>query len=272
MSQWHDWIRENPPPRGVNWIVPMEAAIRAINWLWALVLLKRATGRDHADREITRLLVEHGRFIDFNLEYSERPSDHYLSNLIGLLYLGCAFQEASFGRRWIRIARRRLMRRARVDVASDGGFPVGSVGYHGLVTELFTHGAAVCRAVGLPLGVPLSSLIARQQALVDAMKRPDGTPIAFGDGDDGRVVPDLTDTVVSSAASLSSARHRTPAGGNLVTVAYPDTGFYVMRSGDSGCAIDAFSERPNLPFGYRHNSRLSVELWARGQSIIIDPG
>jgi len=260
-GQWRAWLRENSAPRGVNWLVPMEAAIRAINWFWTLVLLRRATGRDHADPEIARSLVEHGRFIDLNLEYSDRPSDHYLSNLVGLLYLGSAFRSASFGRRWIRMARRGLGRRARIDIDTEGGFPAGSVGYHRLVTELYRHGLAVCRSSGRGGAPPWSALLPRLEGFADDLTRPDGTAIAFGDGDDGRVVP--------ASPSVGAGPTRTP---RARSVAYPRSGFYVMRSDDSGGAIDAFSERPNLPFGYRHNSRLSVELWVRGRAFVVDPG
>src|SRR3989442_824413 len=108
-EQWKDWLRANPAEHGVNWLVPMEVAIRAINWLWTLSILERATGADCGSDEIRRSLKEHGIFIDARLEYSERPSDHYLGDLVGLLYLGLAFRTSFLGRRWLRLAHSRFL-------------------------------------------------------------------------------------------------------------------------------------------------------------------
>src|SRR5206468_1729553 len=73
MEQWRDWLRANPAERGVNWLRPMEAAIRAVNWLWTLSILERVTVADCASGDVRRSLLEHGIFIDLRLEYSGRP-------------------------------------------------------------------------------------------------------------------------------------------------------------------------------------------------------
>ena len=39
LAQLNSWIEANPTGFGVNWACPMDVAIRAVNWLWALALL-----------------------------------------------------------------------------------------------------------------------------------------------------------------------------------------------------------------------------------------
>jgi len=265
MGQWNDWVRANPPGCGVNWLIPMQAAIRAVNWIWTLSILEQAEMADCASDDIRASLLEHGRFLDIRLEFSERPSDHYLADLVGLLYLGIAFRSHRLGRRWLGLAHSRFLSRFRVDVCSDGGFPVGSVGYHRLVTDLFRHGITVTRAADLPLPADWTRIATRQADMLLDMARPDGTPVAFGDADDALVVPEEKPPCPQPDRTGSDAPGKR-------SVAYPASGFYVMRQGAHGCAIDAFSERKDLPFGYRHNGRLGIEIWTAGKPLVVDPG
>ena len=123
VEQIADWIAKNPPGYGVNWACPMEAAVRAVNWLWAIALIAESpavTSDWLADALLS--LVAHGRHIMENLE---RRSDgvttnHYLADIVGLLHLGLCLPECCDGRRWRDFALQELVREMDCQVLDDG--------------------------------------------------------------------------------------------------------------------------------------------------------
>lgn len=65
------------------------------------------------------------------------------------------------------------------------------------------------------------------------------------------------------------------AWSNLASIkskAYPDSGWYVMRSGKDYCLISCGTNGQNGIGGHAHNDKLSFELVLNGQDIIVDPG
>src|SRR5688572_29851373 len=92
----------NPPGYGVNWTCAMEAAIRAVNWLWTFFLFMDAPAFDDpSQRRFLAALADHARFILRTLEFSPRPGNHYLSDGLGLLALGTVLREVKHSRRWL---------------------------------------------------------------------------------------------------------------------------------------------------------------------------
>ncbi len=80
------WLSANPAGFGVNWIVPMEVAIRAVNLLLASAVFWRDLSGDHRTL-IVKTLDEHRLHIERFPEFSDVPGNHYLSNLMGLAVL-----------------------------------------------------------------------------------------------------------------------------------------------------------------------------------------
>ncbi len=148
VAQLGDWIATNPPGCGVNWACPMEVAIRAVNWLWTLSLLMESpvvTNVWLAD--ILASLVAHGRFLMENLEVrdDEVTTNHYLADVVGLLYLGLCLTEVREAESWRIFAVRELAREMERQVLPDGVHYESSLSYHRLVTELFLSSAVLCR-------------------------------------------------------------------------------------------------------------------------------
>jgi hypothetical protein len=112
VAQVEDWIRDNPAGYGVNWVCPMDVAIRAANWLASYSLLHDALDAPSLmsfREKLTQSLWEHARFIFSHLEwngpYSERRANHFLSDLTGLFTLGLFFQDTAPGGQWIEFAK-----------------------------------------------------------------------------------------------------------------------------------------------------------------------
>jgi hypothetical protein len=89
-NQVLDFRATNPPRFGVNWACTMDVAIRVANWLVAYDLF-RAYGSEFSDdfeAEFKKSIYEHGLHIVNNLEWNpEFRSNHYLSDIIGLLFV-----------------------------------------------------------------------------------------------------------------------------------------------------------------------------------------
>jgi len=204
-DQIRHYIAQNPYGHGLNWLVAMEAAIRGVNWLYAAnFFLDSASLTPEFWRAFVHSLFLHGRFIRRNLEWNPYArGNHYLANLVGLLYLGAFFADVRTGQRWLNFAQAALGREIDHQVRPDGVDHEASLGYHRLVTEMFLVGALVAaRAHEL---TKLTSPAAAAQAMVSIFgesfcrkleqmfefilhyTRPDGLAPNVGDADDGRL-------------------------------------------------------------------------------------
>jgi hypothetical protein len=306
-----NWLEVNFPWRGPNWTSPMEAAIRAINVLAARDLF---ADRIEADPPLAAGLsdglMEHGRFIRANLEIRRTPTgrradnNHYLSNLLGLMFLGTAFSGTAEGRAWWRESSRRFPREFLRQMHPEGSNFESSLGYHRLVTEMGVLATLLMLARDVQPAPAFVQRLARALALLSAARQPDGTLPDLGDSDDGRILP-LTryfdpsrqepdagntwaDWLFSSPAAPDSVEGRffcgelvrrgrlplpaEPAARGRRDGAYPRAGWFFHRDGGDYLAVSAGEVGTALTGNHKHNDLLSLVYWRKGCEILTDPG
>src|SRR5438034_1069926 len=98
----HDFVDANPVGVGINWTCTMDVAIRAANWALALELVRLCASLPSAFwTDAYDALFDHGVFIERHLENTyEVTSNHFLSNVVGLLYVAAVFRDLPLGRAW----------------------------------------------------------------------------------------------------------------------------------------------------------------------------
>jgi len=204
-AQVRHWIRANPYARGIHWAMPMEAALRCINWLTAAALMTDAPELDAAFwRELQSSLFLQGRFVHAHRERNPvARGNHHLSCVAGLLHLGVAFRRLPEGRAWLESARVALREEMAAQVGADGVAHEGSSGYHAFVTELFTQSALLAArldaegAADQPprslletsWGAAFTTKLERMFEFPAALLAGRASAPLWGDADDGRVLP-----------------------------------------------------------------------------------
>jgi hypothetical protein len=300
--QCEDFVEGNPVGKGVQWICTMDVALRAVSW----ALAADALAGDDDDREwrpVYDALFRHGLFIRSHLENTfEVTSNHFLSNLVGLLFLGCVFRVTSEGTEWREFARQGLEGEIRTQVLPDGADFESSVPYHRLVAELFLTSLRAAELGGVGFSAEFRARTRAMLAFHYAVLRPDGGLPQVGDGDDGRAhVLTATDAaepqrglhLLGPAAAMFDEpvwRHGSdaarweaawwglpPEGEAGSTLAdsirlFAEAGLAVARRGGHYLLIT------NGPVGtrgfgnHKHNDQLSFECHLFGEPLIVDPG
>jgi Heparinase II/III-like protein/Heparinase II/III N-terminus len=300
-NQIGSWLAANPPGHGINWANPMEVALRAVNWLWAIGTLEAWRPLEPAlRREVSASLQAHGRHVAANLEGGPAlRGNHYLADNLGLLALGSALPDDPQSRRWHSYARSRFEREITAQVHEDGVGFEASLPYHGLALEMFLLARVIAQRSGSPLSDPYDRRVARMLDVSRAVRQPGGRIPQLGDSDSGRVVP---------AGFARPARHdallwlgasevtglRPLAGdvdeevawtlglaawdraGDLPPAppppsAFPHGGLYVLRGADAHVVVDCGDVGQNGWGGHAHNDLLSYELAYR-QPLVVDSG
>lgn len=238
-----DFAANNPPRFGVNWCCTMDVAIRAANWVLAYQLFRSTTvGADTVfEREFKRTLLAHGRHIVGNLEwYPGLRSNHYLSNVCGLLFVAAQLPEGPETDAWLAVAVPELVQECLLQFQPDGSNFEASTSYHRLSAEMVLYALALLRALpeerldrvlregprqiryrgGGPdprgfvqrlegvAAIPWATLaerMARAREFTRAVTRPDGGVVQVGDNDSGRFF------CVAPQPVLSPAGPRCPA-------------------------------------------------------------
>ncbi len=301
-----EWIDANPLDRGVNWFLAMEASIRACNWMagYAFFCESRTIPASFWMR-FFRVLYQHGLFIENNLEYAFVRGNHFLSNVTGLVMLGTIFQESPAGRRWLDWGVRQLEVEMGRQVYVDGVNWEKSTSYQRLVLELFMVPTLLAERNGHRFSEGYHQRLQAMFRYIAAYQRPDGTIPLVGDADDGRLfrmrrdedINDLRHILAVGAVRYDDPVLRDAAGGfrqdalwlwggegferfrlikatapASLSQAFPQGGFYVLRSAGAQVFFDAGDIGMEGHGGHGHNDTFSFELWTEGGPLIVDPG
>ncbi len=298
-----DWIEQNPPGLGVNWGVAMEVAIRSVNWMAGYAFFCDSRSCDDAFWiRFLKSLYVHGEAIWHNLEYSRYNKNHFLSNVVGLVFLGTFFADMPFGQRWLEWGMKAIEREMQDQVHGDGVTKEQSTSYHRLVLELFTATAVLCKLTHRPLSPAFMQRLELMHEFVRAYTRDDGSVPLWGDADDGRLFR------VSMTEDVNDHRHMLSTGavlfdrGDLAvgglhqetlwylgtdaverhrrfqpeparqTSAFPEAGTYILRDERSQVFVDAGPLALPDGSGHGHNDTLSFTYWVDGAELLVDSG
>lgn len=301
VAQLQAWLDDNPWPYGVNWSRAMEVAVRAVNWIWAAALFADAPEFTPAVRQrFLKAMLQHGNHILNNLEFADRNGNHYLSNGVGLVFVGVLFSEFADSVAWRRKGFEIVWGEIEKQVHPDGVDFEQGIGYHGLVTEFLYSCVLLCDRNGIPVPPTVRERLGRMFDFMLAYTRPDGSFPQIGDNDDGRLAAVDDEPVGSHRRHLAvgGVMFARPelvgaAADALETAAwlcgpdvlraqgseppsesrsFPVGGFYFMRTADTHLSIDAGEIGMRGIGGHGHADVLSFGLWAAGAGVLVDSG
>ena len=297
------WLQQNPYGRGANWNCAMEVALRAINLLAAFDIFRRSTAlTEERLAAILKLFDQHGRFILENNEFSYiATSNHYLSDVIGLLWIGTLVPELEHASKWRKFGLSEMLREMDKQILPDGSDFEASTGYHKFVTEMFLYSFILAERNDRNIE---QKYLEKLRGMLQYLRRimlPDKRMPLIGDADGSQIIPmvkhDADDTAYLlsvGAAFLNDKELKLNAaepevlwlfgkdGLNILKAidgkteisssAFPDAGAYVMRDGDLYLHFNANDGGVNGRGSHGHNDALSIEISAFGRPFIIDPG
>lgn len=268
ITQLKSWSEQNPYGRGPNWTCAMEVALRAINLLAAFEFFRPSP--QMPVEFFLQLLQQHGNYIRRNLEFSYlATSNHYLSDVVGLLWLGLLLPELRDAAAWRDFGLDQMLREMDKQVLADGADFEASTGYHRFVTELFLYSFLLCRANSVEIKPRYWSRLQQMLSYIRAYLRPDGFAPLIGDTDGGQVLPFVRRAADDHAYLLDILKLETQP---VASQAFPHAGTYIMRDGDLYLCFNASGAGINGRGSHGHNDVLSIEVSAGGRAIIVDPG
>jgi hypothetical protein len=307
VNQILDWIETNPPELGVNWACPMDAAIRAVNWLWTAALLSQTSEADEEFFEqLLASLFAHGNYLHGNLEVMPDGirTNHYIADLVGLLYLGLCLPELDGAGEWAAFARTELASEIERQVLPDGVSYESSIGYHRLVGEMFVSAALLARHRGAAFETAFTHRLAQMIDFTAAYLKPNGLAPQVGDADDGRlhvltgygsvdprdhrhllaagaVLFGRNDWYVLSSERWTEAlwvggarTHRRPPMRIIerASASFEHGGFYILRNDDDFVMLTAGGPGTGGLSNHKHNDLLAIEIHLAGEDVLVDPG
>jgi hypothetical protein len=303
----HDWHEHNPFLRSVNWTCAMDVGIRSVNWILAAEMCSAAhKGIEVFGDDFVRSLFRHGQFVWRHLEdYSPAyNTNHYLANLVSLLYVASCFPGQAIADKWFGFARDEFYKEARIQFLPDGPNYELSTSYHRLATEMLLSGIARIEEAGGDVPDDVKKRAVRAVDYVRYVLRSDGTVPQIGDNDDGRfhifgryigwqrndhryLVPlgaavlnqemacegceGQNEEAVFFMGERGASSFSPPA--TMCSKGFPDAGMFIMRHTNDHVMVKVSNLGLYQTSGpHNHNDLLSFDLVLGGVPLIVDPG
>ncbi len=224
-----DWFDNNPAGFGVSWFCPMNVAMRAINIIIAIISLAPYMDKELVKRALEQLFY-HGVIIMNNLEIERagKRNNHYMTNIVGMYYLGTLFCDTEFGQDWLIFAELELEAEVAYQFLDDGVVFEDSTSYQRLTTEMAMLCAVLAKFNGRDFSEQFYDRLHKAlNFMAEVMPVHNNIPI-IGDNDNGRMVQ----FTGFSDRPATDHRHLLAAGGEF----FDDD---VLRRVGKGCEVEA---------------------------------
>lgn len=295
----------------MNWRSPLELAIRLINWVWALELVRPARVVDSGLHE-QLATAAYLHLWEISRKYSRGSSanNHRIGEAAGVYIGSTYFAEFPEAARWRTESRRILCEEIEGQTYPDGGTHEQALGYQFFVMQFFLLAGIVARRSGDEFPAAYWERLQRMCGFLAALGE-GGPPPLFGDSDDGYVLdvdanpydvrpwlataallfddgalkpraPSAPEATAWLLGPPAVARYRalpTPAADRrLESRAFRESGYYLLQCGraDGPDAASVVFDCGPLGMGplaaHGHADALSFTLRVGGADVLVDPG
>jgi len=265
VEQVSDWIESNRFMVGVNWVCPMEVAIRAINWISAFEYFKdEPTIPVSFWERFVCSLYDHFFYLENNWElYDSRTSNHYLSDLVGYFFLTFFFSDfvgAYDKQNW---CYRKIIKEFDKQVFQEGTDYEGSTTYHRMVTELFYLFYKVCTRNTIELPKKIHVGLKKMFSFLDWCMINNGEMITIGDNDSGKILYwGINHSLVERQKSKRIEQKKD----------FQQFGISIIKNKTLHVSLRHHMYNASQPSGHFHNDAGSITLAINGVPIFVDPG
>jgi hypothetical protein len=313
-TQIEDWHKKNPVEMSINWTCTMDVAIRACNWIIGYYFFKNCPKINKEFWiEFNKVLYLHGKYIFKNLEnIVQYNSNHYLSDLAGLIWLGLYFKNFKYDKKdvknnpkiWLNFGLKEFEKEMKNQINPDGIDYEASTAYHCLATELFLFTSILCLKNNIAFSKEYRDKLERMIEFIMNITKPNGYIPLLGDMDSGRFIilsdygnldkRDFRYLIALGGEYFNRSNFRFYPANNdnqtplwyfenitkakekpsykLKSKAYKDSGYFILRNDKIYIIIKCGHVGMNSNGGHTHNDQLSFELNVSGRDFIIDPG
>ena len=181
-----DWIRNNPPLFGVNWVSGLEISIRLTTWIFSLWFFRGSEIINDRIffKKIFKSMFQHAYYLRFF--YTRYSFNHTVGDLFGIYLFSRTFNYLKPLKKWEKKFFKKFRKQIFRQTRSDGVDIEQSINYHRFVLEFFT----------LFLIFNKKRLEEKELNRIEKMFdfllftiKPDKSFPAIGDSDDGFVLP-----------------------------------------------------------------------------------
>jgi len=171
-----------------KWGNAMESSIRAINFSISYQLIQNKLEKS-IQKEWEDEILKHGFYVWNNLEkMPQNSNNHYLTDLLGLLWVGENFKKSEFGQNWIEFAKIELEKEIDKQVYSDGFDYEGSTNYHILVTEILLLSKIISMKCDFNFSKAFDEKLIKMLETIDLFSFLNGKHVNIGDNDSGKIL------------------------------------------------------------------------------------
>lgn len=303
-----DWIENNPPKIGLNWLSGLEIAFRSISWIWAFHFFRDSPALTAAVfSQMVKGLYLNGRHIETYLSTYSSPNTHLTGEALGLYFLGTVLPELRDAGRWKQLGYSALLNALEFQVRPDGVYCEQTSQYHRYTTDFYANLMILRQIEGLEIDEKHRDKLKNMLDFLMFIAQPNGETGLFGDDDGGRLhflderaFADFRATMAVGAvlfddASLKFAAREASAEvlwlfgltglrrfdeiqaiePNATSKAFDASGFFTVRDswndGANFLLIDC-GEHGFLKGGHAHADALGFVLSVEGFPVFVDPG
>lgn len=187
--QLSEWMDENSPKTGINWVSSLEVSYRLIAWIWCLRFFARSPSfTGDLRRRILKFAHVHASHVETYLSTYFSPNTHLTGEALGLWYAGNAMPFFRRAERWKRRGWSILERQITKQVFADGVYFEQASYYQRYTIDIYTHAMMVAKASAHQVPPAMLSAVEAMSVFLARISRPDGTIPLVGDDDGGQLV------------------------------------------------------------------------------------
>ena len=214
----NDWIINNPPFYGINWMNSMEVGIRASNLILITYLLRKKL-KDETIKKVNKSLYYHLFYIITNPEiYVDSHlakkrnknknfrfrNNHYFFNVVGVIFILFYFDNKLlnllFKDKYLNL----LNREINFQILDDGCNFEGSTSYHSFLLETIIYTQIFLKRNNVLLSKNIRERILKMIHFNFSIIKPDNNIPIIGDNDSGYLFHSLDDKIHSYRNFLAS--------------------------------------------------------------------